>query len=324
MPNNLISENYDDIKEIPGYPKIPLGRAINLSGKIYGNYKILYRTSPITMTGEACWVCECQKCFKLRVAPGTKIKQQSISCECSHKTRALDLAGKKFGHLTAIRPLEERKYGGTIMWECLCDCGNITTAGAYHLKSGNVISCGCYQKEVTTNNLIGKKFGQLLVLQDSGKRTNDRNIIWVCKCLNCGSICEVPGKSLTSGDSQSCGCVRSRGEFKIKQLLNKYNIYFKDEYIFENCKFPNTQFYAKFDFYINNKYLIEYDGRQHYINEDNLWTNEQTFQKIQYRDNFKNQWCKENNIPLIRIPYWHYDDLCLEDLLLETTQFRVV
>jgi hypothetical protein len=37
---------------------------------------------------------------------------------------------------------------------------------------------------------------------------------------------------------------------------------------------------------------------------------------------FKNQWCKENNIPLIRIPYTHFEDICLEDLLLES-KFRI-
>jgi len=37
----------------------------------------------------------------------------------------------------------------------------------------------------------------------------------------------------------------------------------------------------------------------------------------------KNQWCKNNNIPLIRIPYTHLEDLRLEDLLLETSQFII-
>ena len=35
----------------------------------------------------------------------------------------------------------------------------------------------------------------------------------------------------------------------------------------------------------------------------------------------KNEWCKDNNIPLIRIPYTQYNDLCIEDLQLETTTF---
>ena len=37
----------------------------------------------------------------------------------------------------------------------------------------------------------------------------------------------------------------------------------------------------------------------------------------------KNEWCRANKIPLIRIPYWHYDDLCIEDLKLETSKYIV-
>ena len=40
-------------------------------------------------------------------------------------------------------------------------------------------------------------------------------------------------------------------------------------------------------------------------------------------DKAKNEWCKENNIPLIRIKYDKYDTLSIEDLLLETSKFIV-
>ena len=43
----------------------------------------------------------------------------------------------------------------------------------------------------------------------------------------------------------------------------------------------------------------------------------------QERDIIKTQWCKDNNIPLIRIPYWHLKELKLEDLLLETSKFII-
>ena len=76
-----------------------------------------------------------------------------------------------------------------------------------------------------------------------------------------------------------------------------------------------------FDFLIENTYLIEYDGEQHYFG----WSYDIEDLKIQQqRDEYKNQWCKDNNIPLIRIPYTKLDTLCIEDLMLETTQFRVV
>jgi hypothetical protein len=35
----------------------------------------------------------------------------------------------------------------------------------------------------------------------------------------------------------------------------------------------------------------------------------------QIRDSIKNQWCKDNNIKLIRIPYIKYNDLTINDLI---------
>ena len=63
---------------------------------------------------------------------------------------------------------------------------------------------------------------------------------------------------------------------------------------------------------LNHAKAIEYDGEQHY-KKDNIFDYEYTHR----HDEIKNQWCRENNVPLIRIPY----DLCLEDLLLETSNF---
>ena len=51
------------------------------------------------------------------------------------------------------------------------------------------------------------------------------------------------------------------------------------------------------------------------------WNNEKDFEKTKYRDSYKNQWCKENNISLIRIPYTKLKTLTIEDLILETTTY---
>lgn len=103
-------------------------------------------------------------------------------------------------------------------------------------------------------------------------------------------------------------------------LIRKNKIPFEQEKIFLNCKFPNSNGYARFDFFVDNKYLIEYDGIQHFIKDSGYGVD---LENIQKRDAFKNAWTKEKNILLIRIPYTHYDDLCLEDLLLETSSFII-
>ena len=75
--------------------------------------------------------------------------------------------------------------------------------------------------------------------------------------------------------------------------------------------------------YCKDNYLIEYDGIQHFYASGTDWNTEEKFQKTKEHDIYKNKWCKEHNIPLIRIPYTKLNTLCIEDLLLETTQFRV-
>ena len=128
---------------------------------------------------------------------------------------------------------------------------------------------------------------------------------------------------MLAGKVSSCGCLgRSLGEEKIKQILDKNNIKYQTEISFEGCCNTKTNKPLRFDFYINNQYLIEFDGEQHYKITSG-WNNLDNFEKVQFRDQIKNQWCKENNIPLIRIPYTHFKDLCIEDLLLETTHFLV-
>lgn len=71
-----------------------------------------------------------------------------------------------------------------------------------------------------------------------------------------------------------------------------------------------------FDFYVNNSYLIEYDGIQHY-DENTIFDYEYTHK----HDLIKSEWCKNNNITLIRIPYTHYDNLTIDDLIPETSNF---
>lgn len=64
-----------------------------------------------------------------------------------------DLAGKRFGRLTALRQVKSDK-SGRARWECQCDCGNTTIAAASRLKNGLSNSCGCLRiDKVKTANV---------------------------------------------------------------------------------------------------------------------------------------------------------------------------
>ena len=60
--------------------------------------------------------------------------------------------------------------------------------------------------EISKSNLIGKKFGRLLVLEETDKRSSNQTVIWKCKC-DCGNIVYIDTSRLTSGNTKSCGCL---------------------------------------------------------------------------------------------------------------------
>lgn len=235
--------------------------------------------------------------------------------------KLIDLTGQRFGRLEVLGRdyTKESGHGRRAYWLCRCDCGKEKSIVGYSLRKGLSQSCGCYNKEIlskrnpsNTYNLTNKRFGKLVALKPTEKRSGS-NVVWECRC-DCGSIHYVSSVHLLKGDVQSCGCMLSKGEEKIAEILTKANIPFEKQKTFENCRFPETNWKVRFDFYVNNKYLIEYDGIQH--EKLTGWDrNEDDFQKRQKRDLFKDNWCKENNIPLIRISYRQYDTLQLSDLI---------
>ena len=135
-----------------------------------------------------------------------------------------------------------RKY-----WKCICPlCGQEFFTDTSHLTSTRPTqSCGCLQKKKAgetlkkyhynnAKDLTGLKFGMLTAIQPTEER-NHSYIVWECKC-NCGNMCKTSSLNLLSGDTQSCGCIRSRGEAKIKQLLIENNIIFEAQKYYNGCK----------------------------------------------------------------------------------------
>lgn len=69
-----------------------------------------------------------------------------------------------------------------------------------------------------------------------------------------------------------------------------------------------------FDFYIPKMNIaIEYDGEGHYmpIKRGNMTQKdaEYNLKQIQKRDDIKTNYCKNNGIVLIRIPYFDFDNI---------------
>lgn len=102
----------------------------------------------------------------------------------------------------------------------------------------------------------------------------------------------------------SCVSIKSRGELEIKEYLDSINIDYLFQATFDDLK--HKRFLA-YDFYIPEKnLLIEYDGLQHFKPIE-YFGGEEAFKDRQFKDSLKNEYAKQNNIDLIRIPY--YEDV---------------
>ena len=246
--------------------------------------------------------------------------------------RMKDLTGIKFGRLTPLFTVERPgcKYKH---WLCLCTCGNLKIVLPSNLTKGRICSCGCIRSETTRSHITkinherrldlkNKIFGSLLVLNEEPEvKENTRHYYWKCLCQNCGNITKVRSDILTSGNKIYCDYCNeniSQGERKILKILKENNINFVSQKTFPTCRFPDTNFPAKFDFYVENKYIIEFDGRQHFKDYGDYYFD---VNKIKEHDAIKNEWCFKNNIPIIRVPYYHLDKITINDLRLETSCF---
>lgn len=92
----------------------------------------------------------------------------------------------------------------------------------------------------------------------------------------------------------------SHGESCIKTILDENSIEYTKEYSIVNKEggYQRIDFYVE---YMNNKYAIEYMGKQHYKQSTGSWTT--PLDRVQKLDKLKQEYCLENNIKLITIPY---------------------
>ena len=144
------------------------------------------------------WECRCDCGNTALVAADCLKSGRTKSCGCLIR---VDLTGQRFGQLTAVRPTEKRS-GHSVVWECVCDCGNTAFVAVQSLKSGGTTSCGCLKIE----DLTGRKFGRLTAVRSTEERRG-RQVVWECKC-SCGNTALVAANSLKSGDTKSCGCLK--------------------------------------------------------------------------------------------------------------------
>jgi len=75
----------------------------------------------------------------------------------------IDITNQKFGRLTTVRRVATVKKRA--MWECVCECGNMTITAGHLLRRGDTRSCGCLGPELASQRgkILFRKHGHAVL-----------------------------------------------------------------------------------------------------------------------------------------------------------------
>lgn len=153
----------------------------------------------------------------------------------------IDMTGKRFGRLTVIGRSEHRDSTTAVYWDCKCDCGTIKPIRGTTLRAGRAKSCGCLFEEkrkagITKKDIVGQRFGRLVVLKETDERTKCGEVKYLCQC-DCGNKTVVAGTSLRYGNTKSCGCLARESTRKrsYKHGLSNHPLYKIWHGLLERC-----------------------------------------------------------------------------------------
>lgn len=267
--------------------------------------------------GKSKWKCECE-CGTIKEVEGNSLRRGgSKSCGCARgrNKKFIDMTGWKMwehgvpnSKIIVLKELPNE--GGHSLWECKCNCGNPQTfkVDGANLRSGHTTSCGCSRQGLNHKNRTGLIFNDITFGEIVGK-DKQGNYLYDCTCF-CGNHFISNAARILNYHVQSCGCLSSKGEQKIQQLLEELNIDFVREYpLKEVLSEKGNPRRMDFAIYKNNQLFcfIEYQGEQH-TEPSNSWYRP-------HADIEKRNYCNKKGIPLIEISYMDYNLLNTEYLL---------
>ena len=193
-----------------------------------------------------------------------------------------------------------------------CHCGKEFITEINNIKLNHQRSCGCANDEPSPCRIEyteGQVLGDYGVkfIKDVGIRNKRRFALMKCAC---GKEFITAIERVKSNTTTSCGCFyKSLGEDKIEGLLNSKDIEFNTEHKEEKCRDKGM---LPFDFAIKRNSqivgFIEYDGIHHFEPVE-FFGGEKHLLYTQRHDQIKDDYCNENNIPLLRIPYTEFNSI---------------
>lgn len=259
-----------------------------------------------------CKNCNTEKQYSIKT-----VCYKDINCKCyNYENKILEL-NKKYNCSNITNFYYDKKNKKTyIQYKCL-KCNKILTIRSDNFNPDNLLcnECNNINKTLEIQNILDNKFGKIYEIKTI--YNGYHNYITV-KCLKCNYEYEITPANIIAGKRCiNCSNLQSKACDKIDKFLNDNNIHYVKEFTFDDLKYKK---HLRFDYAIFNnsklELLIEYNGKQHYINEQ--WGD--NFELCQKRDNIKKEYCKKNNLKLLIIPYTQESNI--ENILKSNLNFE--
>lgn len=212
-----------------------------------------------------------------------------------------------------ITTIDEYVDGNTIIvYECPKH-GKQTTKANYFCDGSGCKKCRLekisqsngYTPEIV-KEIIERVDGNILINPNEYKDSSTLNLKIKCRCGNVYTTSLTNYTNYNVTRCPSCSHSESKAEARIKSFFNDNGIIFEQERSFDGCRNINKM---PFDFYIPSLNIcIEFNGKQHYEPIE-YFGGKEAFKLRKKKDKIKYDYCTENNIGLIIIPYWEESNI---------------
>ena len=245
----------------------------------------------------------CAKCGPARCAKSRKVTLEEFI------RRSRKHHGDRFDY--SLVDLENNGIKDIV--KIICPVHGITQQQAYHhMKGFGCKKCDAQrigdQSKISHDQFIQNckvKHGNTYDYSKTVYIDSKRKVVITCK--EHGDFKQQA--SSHSGGRGCPQCSQSHGERAISRWLDEHSIPHTIEKRFKDCRSPKGRM-MKFDFYLPScNILIEYDGHHHYQEIERFSSQGRNLKLIQEYDAMKNAYAKKKGIPLLRIPFFSFDDI---------------
>lgn len=178
----------------------------------------------------------------------------------------------------------------------------------------------CDGKRIGESNCLGNLRPDLALEWDYEKNypmtpknialRSSKKIWWICQDCSCRWLTSPSNRTGgLPGVSTNCpNCKKSSGEILIRRVLDTYHVEYMCQKTFMDCRYRRE---LSYDFFLHDfNCCIEYQGEQHYFpvnfgKMEKTLCEEKYFKQVE-KDKIKLEYCKNNNIDLLIIPYWEF------------------